>query len=96
MIFQGLAPTIMGDLADTAGRRPAYTLCFVIYIGANIGIALCKDYVSLLVLRCLQSTGCAATIALGSGVVADIATSSERGQWMGWATAGPVRFVHPT
>lgn len=90
MIFQGLAPTIMGDLADMAGRRPAYFLCFVIYIGACIGIALCQDYVSLLVLRCLQSTGCAATIALGSGVVADIATSAERGTYMGWVTSGPM------
>ena len=34
MIFQGLAPTIFGDLADMAGRRPAYILGFVIYIGA--------------------------------------------------------------
>lgn len=90
MIFQGLAPTIMGDLADMAGRRPVYILCFIIYIGACIGIALCQNYASLFILRCLQSTGCAATIALGSGVVADIATSSERGQWMGWATAGPM------
>ena len=33
MIFQGLAPTIFGDLADMAGRRPAYVLGFIIYIG---------------------------------------------------------------
>jgi hypothetical protein len=26
MIFQGLAPTVFGDLADAAGRRPAYSL----------------------------------------------------------------------
>ncbi|TIA34283.1 MFS general substrate transporter [Aureobasidium pullulans] len=90
MIFQGIAPTIMGDLADMAGRRPAYFVCFVIYIGACIGIALCQDYASLLILRCLQATGCAATIALGSGVVADIATSAERGTFMGYVTSGPM------
>ena len=33
MIFQGLAPTIFGDFADMAGRRPAYILGFIIYIG---------------------------------------------------------------
>ena len=33
MIFQGLAPTIFGDLADMIGRRPVYILGFVIYIG---------------------------------------------------------------
>lgn len=90
MIFQGLAPTIFGDLSDMAGRRPAYIICFTIYIGACIGIACCQNYASLLVLRCLQSSGSSGTIALASGVVADIATSAERGTWMGWATSGPM------
>ncbi|KAL9057248.1 MAG: hypothetical protein Q9162_002452 [Coniocarpon cinnabarinum] len=31
MIFQGLVPTFMGDLADTAGRRPAYLIGFAIW-----------------------------------------------------------------
>ncbi|KAF2763176.1 MFS general substrate transporter [Pseudovirgaria hyperparasitica] len=90
MIFQGLAPTIFGDLADSAGRRPAYVLGFIIYIGANIGLALQNSFAALLVLRCLQSTGSSGTIAMGSGVVADIATSAERGVWMGWVTSGPM------
>ncbi|KAF2792170.1 MFS general substrate transporter [Melanomma pulvis-pyrius CBS 109.77] len=90
MIFQGLAPTIFGDLADMAGRRPAYTIGFIIYIGANIGLALQSSYPALFILRCLQATGSSATIALGNGVVADIATSSERGTWMGYATSGPM------
>ncbi|KAK5138427.1 hypothetical protein LTR08_000013 [Meristemomyces frigidus] len=90
MIFQGLAPTIFGDLADMAGRRPAYLIGFAIYVGACIGIACCESYTALLILRCLQSSGSSGTIALGSGVVADIATSAERGVWMGWATSGPM------
>lgn len=90
MIMQGLAPTFIGDMADMLGRRPAYITCFVIYIGANIGLALCQNYASLLVLRMVQAAGSSATIALGSGVVADIATSAERGNWMGWVTAGPM------
>ena len=51
MIFQGLAPTFMGDLADTAGRRPAYIIGFTVYIAACIGLALQKNYAALLVLR---------------------------------------------
>lgn len=90
MIFQGLAPTIFGDLSDMAGRRPAYMIAFTVYIGACIGIACCNSYAALLVLRCLQSSGSSGTIALASGVVADIATSAERGTWMGWATSGPM------
>ncbi|CAI6337520.1 unnamed protein product [Periconia digitata] len=90
MIFQGLAPAVFGDLADQAGRRPAYLIGFVIYIGANIGLALQDSYAALFVLRCIQSTGSSATIALGNGVVADVATSAERGTWMGYVTSGPM------
>lgn len=90
MIFQGLAPTVFGDLADMAGRRPAYILGFVIYIGANIGLALQNTYAALFVLRCLQSTGSSGTIALSNGVIADIASSAERGTYMGFALAGPM------
>lgn len=36
MIFQGLAPTVFGDLADMTGRRPAYILGFIIYIGMKL------------------------------------------------------------
>ncbi|KAI9710092.1 MAG: hypothetical protein M1820_002894 [Bogoriella megaspora] len=79
MIFQGLAPTIFGDLADMGGRRVAYILGFIIYIAACVGIALNHSFGALLALRCLQSSGSSSTIALGSGVAADISTSSERG-----------------
>jgi MFS family permease len=83
MIFQGLSPTIFGDLSDMAGRRPAYILAFIIYLGANVGLALQDSYVALLLLRCLQSTGSSGAIALGYGVVADVSSSAERGSYMG-------------
>lgn len=88
MIFQGLAPTIFGDLADMAGRRPAYIIAFVIYLGANVGLALQNSYAALFVLRCLQSTGSSGAIALGYGVVADVSTSSERGKYVGIVGVG--------
>ena len=88
MIFQGLAPTIVGDLADMAGRRPAYIITFIIYLAANVGLALQNSYAALFLLRCLQSTGSSGAIALGYGVVADISTSAERGTYMGIVGAG--------
>ncbi|CEJ59233.1 hypothetical protein PMG11_07864 [Penicillium brasilianum] len=88
MIFQGLSPMFIGDFADKAGRRPAYIVCFTIYIAANIGLALQNNYAALFVLRCLQSAGSSTTIALSSGVVSDVATASERGSYMGFVTAG--------
>ncbi|KAI9889865.1 MAG: hypothetical protein M1814_004700 [Vezdaea aestivalis] len=90
MIFQALSPTIFGDFADMTGRRPAYIIAFIIYLGANIGLALQNNYAALLVLRCVQSAGSSGTIALGSGVIADIATPAERGTYMGAAFVGPL------
>lgn len=90
MIFQGLAPSIFGDLGDMVGRRPAYILGFIIYIGANVGLALQNNYAALLILRCVQSTGSSGTVALGSGVAADIASSGERGKYIGFTSFGPM------
>lgn len=83
MIFQGITPMFIGGFADTAGRRPAYMICFVVYIAANIGVALCQNYAELLVLRSLQSAGSSSTVALCQAVVADTITSAERGQYIG-------------
>ncbi|KAF4982209.1 hypothetical protein FZEAL_2093 [Fusarium zealandicum] len=89
MIFQGITPMFVGSLADSGGRRPAYIICFVIYIAANIGLALAPSYGALLGLRCLQSAGSASTVSLCFAVVADVVTSAERGQYIG-LTAVPV------
>ncbi|KAG7414270.1 Itaconate transport protein [Fusarium oxysporum f. sp. rapae] len=83
MIFQGITPMFIGSLADSGGRRPAYLVCFTIYIAANIGLALAPSYGALLGLRCLQSAGSASTVALCFAVVADVVTSAERGQYIG-------------
>ncbi|OAA59216.1 major facilitator superfamily transporter multidrug resistance [Niveomyces insectorum RCEF 264] len=92
MVFQGVTPMFLGGMADGVGRRPTYLLCFVIYIAANIGLALCRNYVSLMVVRCLQSAGSASTVALCQAVVADIVSSAERGQYIG-ITIIPIVFA---
>lgn len=89
-IFQGVAPTFMGNLSDTVGRRPVYVLCFGIYLCANIGLALQRNYWALLGLRALQSTGISATIALSNAVAADTVTSAERGTYLGIASLGGI------
>ena len=88
MILQGLAPSIWGALADVHGRRLTYIITFIIFIGACVGLAETKHYYQLVVLRCLQSTGSASTIAIGAGVVGDITTRAERGGYMGIFQAG--------
>ena len=88
LIFQGLAPSFIGNLADETGRRPSYIICFTIYIGANIGLALLQDYPTLLVLRMVQSSGSSGTVALANALVSDVVTSADRGSAIGYAQMG--------
>ncbi|KAJ5021192.1 major facilitator superfamily domain-containing protein [Bipolaris maydis] len=83
-IFQGITPMFVGAYADSAGRRPAYMFCFIVYMAANIGCALAPNYPALLVLRMLQSAGSSTTVALAQGVVSDIITSAERGRYVSY------------
>ncbi|KAE8375511.1 major facilitator superfamily domain-containing protein [Aspergillus bertholletiae] len=88
LILQGISPSFTGSFSDVYGRRLAYALCFIIYIGANIGLALQSDYAALMVLRCVQAAGSSGTIAIGSAVVADVSTRAERGKYIAYATMG--------
>ena len=81
MIFQGVTPIFIGGYADAMGRRPVYIICFVLYIAVDVALALTNAYGSLLALRSVQSITISSTQALCQGVVADISTSAERGQY---------------
>lgn len=81
---------LTGSLADQAGRRPAYILCFVIYIFGNIALAIQHSFPALLALRAVQSCGSSGTVALASAVAADIITSAERGMYMGLTSLGNI------
>lgn len=84
-IFQGVSPTYWAAISDTWGRRPVYICCALVYIAANISLAECKNYGSLLGLRILQAFGGASTVSLLGGVVGDLSTKKTRGHLMGMA-----------
>ncbi len=79
---------MIAGFSDKAGRRPAYAICFAIYIVANLALALQNSYVALLILRMLQSAGSSGTIALAQGLVGDCIVSADRGQYIAWASVG--------
>ncbi|KAH9904342.1 MFS general substrate transporter [Xylariomycetidae sp. FL2044] len=81
MIFQAVAPIFIAGYADSMGRRPVYVVCFVLYIAISIALARTDTYPSLIALRSLQSIAISSTQALCQGVVADVSTSAERGQY---------------
>ncbi|KAG2188145.1 hypothetical protein INT44_000896 [Umbelopsis vinacea] len=90
MVFQGLSPSLWGSLADQWGRRPVYLCTMVIYLGANVGLALAPNYTALLILRMLQAFGSSSVIAIGAGCIGDIASPSERGTYLGIYSVGPM------
>ncbi|KIJ66313.1 hypothetical protein HYDPIDRAFT_109309 [Hydnomerulius pinastri MD-312] len=91
MVFQGVSPMFWGTLADRLGRRPIFLACLLVLSLACIGLALVptSDYWLLMLLRCIQAAGSASTVALGAGVIGDIATRAERGSFFGLFTLGP-------
>ena len=48
LLFQGIAPTISGGLADVFGRRPVILIGMLIYVVASIGLACAPSYLSLI------------------------------------------------
>ncbi|KAI0328529.1 MFS general substrate transporter [Cubamyces sp. BRFM 1775] len=92
MVVQGISPMFWGTLSDRWGRRPMFIGCMVVLSVACVGLALVPTnaYWLLMLLRCLQAAGSASTVALGAGVIADIAAPSERGSFFGMWNIGPM------
>jgi len=88
LVFQGVAPSFWGPLSDAKGRRVAYICTFLVFLGACIGLAETRNYPMLIVLRSIQSTGSASTIAIGAAVIGDITTREDRGGFIGIFQAG--------
>ncbi|KAI6047960.1 MFS general substrate transporter [Pisolithus marmoratus] len=90
MVFQGVSPLFWGTLADYVGRRPIFLSCMLVLTVACVGLASTptSDYWLLLMLRCVQASGSASTVALGAGVIGDIATAAERGSFFGLFSIG--------
>ncbi|KAL2203372.1 MFS general substrate transporter [Sarocladium strictum] len=91
MVVQGIAPSFFGAASDSSGRRLVFITTLSIYTAANLALAFTVNYPMLLVLRGLQAAGSAATISISAGLIADVATSSERGAFMG--TNAGIRMV---
>ncbi|WRT65600.1 uncharacterized protein IL334_002545 [Kwoniella shivajii] len=95
LVFQAITPTIWGSAGDCYGRRPVFIVLLLVYMSSSIGSALCPTsaYWLLMVMRALQATGGSALIAVGVGVVSDIAMPQERGVYIGvfnlGTTVGP-------
>jgi Na+/melibiose symporter-like transporter len=57
LVISGIAPALLGDMADTLGRRPIYIGMMMVYVAANIALASQHSYTALVILRMVQSFG---------------------------------------
>ncbi|KAI0275306.1 MFS general substrate transporter [Gloeopeniophorella convolvens] len=96
MVMQGISPMFWGTLSDRLGRRPIMFACLATLSLSCVGLALVPTsaYWLLMLLRCVQAAGSASTVALGAGIIADVATPAERGGFFGLFGLGPM--VGPT
>lgn len=62
MIVQGITPKFWGSISDITGRRPVFVGTFIVYLIANIVLAVSINYAELMAFRALQAAGSAATI----------------------------------
>ncbi|EMG48719.1 QDR MFS antiporter QDR1 [Candida maltosa Xu316] len=83
LIFQGIAPTVSCNLADTFGRRPVILASIIVFCAACIAISQTNVYWLLALLRCVQAAGIAPVFAISSGVAGDICTPANRGGMVG-------------
>ncbi|KAF2259214.1 MFS general substrate transporter [Lojkania enalia] len=77
-IIQGAAALFWGPLSDSFGRRPIYIYSMIILIAANITLSFSPNFPVLLIFRGIQAAGIASTVSIGSAVIQDISTPSER------------------
>lgn len=83
MIVQGIAPSFIGSISDSVGRRITLISALLLYTGANLSLSFTSNFPMLLVLRGVQAAGSSATIGISVGVISDIAEPSERGGFIG-------------
>ncbi|ORY61678.1 major facilitator superfamily domain-containing protein [Pseudomassariella vexata] len=83
LIKSGIFPAIMGDAADRFGRRPVLLLGLFVYLCANVGLALQSNFGLLFFFRMVQSAGVSGTYSIAYGVLGDLFTPAERGEYSG-------------
>lgn len=57
LVISGIAPALLGDLANTLGRRSIYIGMMMVYVAANIALASQHSYIAWVILRMVQSFG---------------------------------------
>lgn len=75
-------------MSRATGQASLTFFAYCSYVAASIGLANTGVYWLLVVLRCVQASGSASVISIGSGTIGDISPPSERGGFMALSSLG--------
>jgi MFS family permease len=83
-----IAAPFMGSLADRFGRRPVVLGSLAVYVGAFTGYLLATSAYQFIFLRGLAGALTAGLMPAAMGMVADLAPTEGRAQWLGVLSGG--------
>ena len=73
----------VGRLADMIGKKPIYTIGFIVFTLGSVLCGLAPTIYWLIAFRVLQAIGAAMIMALGMGIITEAFPPSERGKALG-------------
>jgi EmrB/QacA subfamily drug resistance transporter len=73
----------IGRLADMFGKKPLYTIGYVIFTAGSVLAGLSPAIFWLILFRVLQAIGAAMILALGMAIITEAFPASERGRALG-------------
>lgn len=83
IIISGFMPMVWSAISELYGRKPVYLCSLTIATVGCIVAAEAQSAAVLVGMRCIQSIGTSAMLAVGAGTLSDIYDSHERGSKMG-------------
>ncbi|GAA6044187.1 hypothetical protein JCM8097_006444 [Rhodosporidiobolus ruineniae] len=86
----GAGPFFFAPISELYGRRPAYVLSMVGYVGMNLGCCFVKSLAGLIVLRFLAGFFGSSGPGLGVASVGDLFQPKERGRPVAIYAIGPM------
>lgn len=66
LVASGVFPSILGNAADSYGRRPIFIVSITIYVTVNVGIAMQRSFAALVTLRMVQSMAISGNFSLSA------------------------------
>jgi MFS family permease len=79
-----ISTPLLGLLADKAGRKPVLAAGTLLFGVAGVGIAFCRSFPQVLLLRSLQGIAVGGMMNTGVTLIGDLFTGYERVQAMGY------------